>query len=160
MLGEKERETETERERDTETDRSHCRAKIGNEFTLSLAKIRTSGDEYQVANAITTINVVVSRQATTAPEAVSGRAATIGSWRPTGFKQMTTIAMTAVFPTVETLTIAPSPATVACSDAKLKRKHISSLFLLGFQLFPPQLVTCALTRAREHRNQIVQIQYF
>ena len=65
--------------------------------------------------------IVVSRQATTAPEAVSERAATIGSWRPTGFKQMTTIAVTAVFPTVENVTIAPTPARVTCSDAKLKR---------------------------------------
>ena len=60
--------------------------------------------------------VVVSRQATTAPKAVSERAATIGSWRLAGFKQITTIAMTAVFPKVETLTIAPTPATVTCSE--------------------------------------------
>ena len=51
-----------ERERDTETDRSHCRAKIGNEFTLSLAKIRTIGEEYQVANAITTMWLSQDRQ--------------------------------------------------------------------------------------------------
>ena len=64
----------------------------------------------------------------TAPEAVSERAATMGSWRPAGFKQITARAKTAIFPKVETLTIAPTPATVTCSDAKLKRKHISSLF--------------------------------
>ena len=49
--------------------------------------------------------MVVSRQATTAPEAVSERAATIGSWRPAGFKQITTIVMTAVCAKVETLTM-------------------------------------------------------
>ena len=40
---------ERERERDTERDRRkwrhHCRAKIGDEFTLSLPKIRTIGDD-------------------------------------------------------------------------------------------------------------------
>ena len=42
---ERERERHRERERDRRKWRHHCRAKIGDEFTLSLPKIRTIGDE-------------------------------------------------------------------------------------------------------------------
>ena len=43
---EREKDTERDRERERRKWRHHCRAKIGDEFTLSLArKIRTIGDE-------------------------------------------------------------------------------------------------------------------
>ena len=43
---EREREIQTDRERERDgSDCHHCRAKIGDEFTLSLPKIRTIGDE-------------------------------------------------------------------------------------------------------------------
>ena len=40
------RERERERYRDRRKWRHHCRAKIGDEFTLSLAKVLTNGDEF------------------------------------------------------------------------------------------------------------------
>ena len=53
---ERKRERERERERERRTWRHHCRAKIGDEFTLSFDKIRTIGDKFTLSLAMPKIH--------------------------------------------------------------------------------------------------------